>query len=191
MDSKAKIVLLFNDNPTYQNATSTEAATTERIADQLQADIVVTGTTQSSHEVQWQVRPKKWHSMHSDGMWKETSARKKHVLAESSEATTTTLTRSLPGDIHEVKVILARIIKGSKAVTHELCDLLIHTKQPALVLANVGMSTVSMINFVQEYNDRNPRADQHICIIHDKDKQVICLALDTFAQARKMATIVY
>ena len=41
----------------------------------------------------------------------------------------------LLGDIHEVQVIPARIIKGSKAVTYELCDLLIHTKQPALVLS--------------------------------------------------------
>ena len=178
MDSKAKTVFLFTDSSTYHT----------RIADQLQADIVVTDNTQSSHEVQWQVRPKKWLSVHPNGLWRENLARKEHVLAESSEATITTLTRSLPGDIHEVKVILARIIKESKAVIHKLCDLLIRTKQPALVLANVRTSTDRMSLFVEEYNDHKSSADQRICIIHN-DKQAICLALATFAQARQLVKV--
>ena len=181
MDSKAKTVLLFTDSSSH----STE------IVEQLQADIVVTDTTQSSHEIQWRVQGQKWRSMHSNGMWKENVARKKHALAESSEATITTLTRSLSGDTDEVKVILARISKESKAVIHKLCDLLIRTKQPALVLANVGTSTDRMSKFrmmhIKDYNEHNSNADQ-ICIIHN-DKQAICLALATFAQARQLVKV--
>ena len=208
-DSEAKLVLLFNDSPTYHQTYKNaiikdsraviEAAIAERIAEQLKADIVFNVGTYSSHGFQWQAQPR--------NKWKETTAGKKQVLAKPNEATITTLTRPLhlPGDIQEVQVILARIIKGKatqldthfkpemrEIVAYGLFDMLIHTKQPALVLANVGMSIVSMMNFVREYHGRKSTcADQHICIIHDKDKQVICLALDTFAQARKMATIVY
>ena len=187
MDSKAKTVLLFNDRP--------KAATTEKVAAQVQADIVFNVGSQNSHGCEWEVvNRNRWLSGEFNGMWQEKSARQKHVLAKSNVTTIVTLTRPvhLPGDIHEIQVILARSKHGHiatrKAAVFGLFDLLIQTKKPALVLANVGTSTGSMSKFVHEYNESNSRADQHIRIIHN-DKQAICLALATFAQARKLAAV--
>jgi len=193
MDNQAKIVVLFIDSSTYPNGTSTGSLTTDTIAKQIHADVSFTGESQNSHEVQWQVvRRNRWHSMdRRSGLWQEALARKKHTLANhSAETTTITLARPshLPGDIHEVRVIVARIINVSRAVTHELCKLLRYTTQPALVLASVGTSTATMKTFVQEYNDRNSSDKHKISFIHN-DRQAICLALTTVAQARQLEAV--
>ena len=193
MDNQAKIVVLFIDSSTYPNGTSTGSLTSDTIAKQIHADVSFTGESQNSHEVQWQVvRRNRWHSMdRRSGLWQEALARKKHTLANhSAETTTITLARPshLPGDIHEVRVIVARIINVSRAVTHELCKLLRYTTQPALVLASVGTSTATMKTFVQEYNDRNSSDKHKISFIHN-DRQAICLALTTVAQARQLEAV--